>query len=248
MVGTAPDDRRGLRTPVDDAVAGERRGEAGSPDAFFVELALYLVTALGVQLMTFEDMTLRAAHGESRLESAQGEFRDMVTTDPLTGCKNRRFFDESSRASSPARRYASAVALPGHRPVQGDQRHARPREGTTACARVAAFSGPYVREADYVFRWGGDEFLVLIACDEEEARRKGGASGDVRKSSTAAALAAGRGFEHRRVPPESREIMPLVKLADKRMYADKRGPAARLSLEERLDDNAERDRGGPRRG
>mgnify|MGYP003352980516 CR=1 FL=1 len=27
------------------------------------------------------------------------------------------------------------------------------------------------RQADYVFRWGGDEFLVLITCGAEEARR-----------------------------------------------------------------------------
>ena len=37
-------------------------------EAFLVELALYLVTALGMQLMTFEDMTceLRRANTQTR--------------------------------------------------------------------------------------------------------------------------------------------------------------------------------------
>ena len=37
---------------------------------------------------------------------------------------------------------------------------------------VARFLKRHIREADYVFRWGGDEFLVLITCTEDEARRK----------------------------------------------------------------------------
>ena len=37
---------------------------------------------------------------------------------------------------------------------------------------VARFLKRHIREADYVFRWGGDEFLVLITCSAEEARRK----------------------------------------------------------------------------
>ena len=37
---------------------------------------------------------------------------------------------------------------------------------------VAAFLLRNIREADYVFRWGGDEFLVLISCGEQEALRR----------------------------------------------------------------------------
>ena len=54
----------------------------------------YLVSALGMQLMTFEDMTFELRRTNRRLESAQGKLRRMVITDPLTGCRNRRFFDE----------------------------------------------------------------------------------------------------------------------------------------------------------
>ena len=38
---------------------------------------------------------------------------------------------------------------------------------------VAGFLRRHVREADYLFRWGGDEFLVLMSCNLEQAMQKG---------------------------------------------------------------------------
>ena len=44
--------------------------------------------------MTFEDMTSELRRTNRRLQTAQNKLRRMVITDPLTGCRNRRFFDE----------------------------------------------------------------------------------------------------------------------------------------------------------
>jgi len=55
---------------------------------------VFLVGALGQQLMAFEDMTYELRLTNTRLETAQAELREMVITDPLTGTRNRRFFDE----------------------------------------------------------------------------------------------------------------------------------------------------------
>ena len=77
-----------------------------------MSLALYLVTALGMQLMTFEDMTYELRLTNRRLESAQGELRQLVTTDALTGCRNRRFFDEViGREMQRHRRYDIPLSL-----------------------------------------------------------------------------------------------------------------------------------------
>ena len=38
---------------------------------------------------------------------------------------------------------------------------------------VSRFLKRHIREADYVFRYGGDEFLVLITCTAAEARAQG---------------------------------------------------------------------------
>ena len=46
-------------------------------------------------------------------------------------------------------------------------------EGDRVLQRVAAFLVRNVREADYVFRWGGDEFLILISCRAGGSRAQG---------------------------------------------------------------------------
>ena len=102
----------------------------------------------------------------------------MVITDPLTGCRNRRFFDEIiGRELQRHRRYGIPLSLLF---VDIDRFKAVNDSSATKRAidvlrEVAAFLLANIREADYVFRWGGDEFLVLLSCNEHEARRRGAA-------------------------------------------------------------------------
>ena len=194
----------------------------------FVSLALYLVTALGMQLMTFEDMTYELRLTNKRLESAQSELRQLVTTDPLTGCRNRRFFDEIiGREIERHRRYHIPLSLlfvdvDRFKAINDTLGH---ETGDRVLQRVAVFLVRNVREADYVFRWGGDEFLILISCREEEAVRK---AYDLQKafaeSSEAASLPGRRRPQHRlrrSAAATATDIMAIVKIADERMYVDK---------------------------
>jgi diguanylate cyclase (GGDEF)-like protein len=200
----------------DDVIAGR---------AIFVTLVLYLVTALGMQAMTFEDMTYELRRTNKRLESAQDELRQMVTTDPLTGCRNRRFFDEIiGREVNRHRRYDIPMSLlfidvDKFKAVNDMLGH---EAGDRVLQHVAAFLVRKVREADYVFRWGGDEFLILLACREQEALRKGAElkEGFARET---APLPTGVGLSIGCVElgPDD-DVYALVKVADERMYADKR--------------------------
>ncbi len=73
---------------------------------------MILVTALGMQLMTFEDMTYELRRTNRRLESAQSDLRQLVITDTLTGCRNRRFFQEViERELQRHRRYATPLSI-----------------------------------------------------------------------------------------------------------------------------------------
>jgi len=202
--------------------------DAGVRTATFFTLGLYLVAALGMQLMTFEDMTYELRVTNRDLEAAQAELRDLVTTDALTGCRNRRFFDEViGRELERHRRYNIPLSLlfadvNRFKAINDTLGH---EAGDHVLQQVAAFILRRVREADYVFRWGGDEFVVLISCGEEEALRKGAdLQAAFAKSSKAAALPQGVGLSIgvTEIPPETRDIMPLVKEADERMYADKK--------------------------
>ena len=77
-----------------------------------ISAVLYLITAGGMQLMTFEDMTNEFRRTNRRLEYAQDKLRGLVTTDPLTGCRNRRFFDEIiGRELKRHRRYGIPLSL-----------------------------------------------------------------------------------------------------------------------------------------
>jgi diguanylate cyclase (GGDEF)-like protein len=89
---------------------------------------------------------------------------------------------------------------------------------------VARFLKRHIREADYVFRYGGDEFLVLITCSGDEAKRKGIAlKAAFEAALDAANLPPGIGLSVgcTEVPEGTTDLAPLVRMADERMYADK---------------------------
>ncbi len=200
----------------------------GVTNALFFSLVLYLIAALGMQLMTFEDMTWELRRTNRRLEAAQGKLRRMVITDPLTGCRNRRFFDEIiGRELQRHRRYGIPMSVlfvdvDRFKAVNDTLGH---DAGDRVLREVAAFLLSNIREADYVFRWGGDEFLILLSCGEEEARRRGAAlQSDFARSSEAATLPIGVGLSigSAEVTSETDDVMALIKIADERMYENKR--------------------------
>jgi diguanylate cyclase (GGDEF)-like protein len=196
--------------------------------SFVLSLVLYLVAALGMQLMTFEDMTWELRRTNRRLEAAQGKLRRMVITDSLTGCRNRRFFDEViGRELQRHRRYGIPMSVlfvdvDRFKAVNDTLGH---DVGDRVLREVASFLLSNIREADYVFRWGGDEFLILLSCGEDEGRRRGTAlQVDFARYSTAATLPSGVGLSIgcAEISAETDDVMALIKLADERMYENKR--------------------------
>jgi diguanylate cyclase (GGDEF)-like protein len=194
----------------------------------WLTLILYLVAALGMQLMTFEDMTWELRRTNRRLETAQGKLRRMVITDALTGCRNRRFFDEIiGREIQRHRRYGIPMSvlfvdIDRFKAINDTLGH---DAGDRVLRQVAAFLLHNIREADYVFRWGGDEFLILLSCAEEEAQRRGVAlQAAFARSPEAAALPAGVGLSigTAEIMEEAHDVMSLIRLADERMYENKR--------------------------
>ena len=205
---------------------------SGATKSLLISAVLYLITAGGMQLMTFEDMTYELRRTNRRLEHAQGRLRRMVITDPLTGCRNRRFFDEIiGRELQRHRRYGIPLSLlfvdiDRFKTINDTFGH---DVGDDVLKHVASFLLANIREADYVFRWGGDEFLVLISCPEAEARKRGAAleiaftgSPDVRAMPAEVRLSIGCA----EVRDDAADVMSLVKVADGRMYENKRQAAS----------------------
>jgi diguanylate cyclase (GGDEF)-like protein len=206
---------------------GLPQGMAAS-GSLMIMLVIFLLTALGMQLMTFEDMTYELRHTNSRLEAAQSKLKEAAITDALTGMRNRRFFDEIIRRELQRHsRYKTPLSI-----VFIDVDHFKAindtlghETGDRVLREVASFLLRHIREADYVFRWGGDEFLVLISCGEEEALRRGRELQEAfAKSPQVARLPKGIALSIGcvEVPPDTDDIMPHIQAADERMYLDKK--------------------------
>jgi diguanylate cyclase (GGDEF)-like protein len=204
---------------------------------YFVNVMLGVLAAIGIHLFVFEDMTYELRVINRRLEAAREELVEAAITDLLTGCHNRRFLERvQGRELKRHERFHLPLSLlfidvNRFKAINDTLGH---DTGDRVLQYVARFLKRHIREADYIFRWGGDEFLVLITCTEEEARRKAATL----KTAFAAApeaedLPAGMGLSvgSVQVPPGTADLLPLISEADARMYKDKgRSTGSRVAV------------------
>ncbi|MPY66390.1 sensor domain-containing diguanylate cyclase [Deinococcus sp. SDU3-2] len=108
-----------------------------------------------------------ALHAAALLrETAQrARIEEAARTDVLTGLPNRRAFTESlARQVAAARRYGQALSLlvldvSNFKTINDGLGHAA---GDEALVQIGAAVAGALRTGDEVFRWGGDEFAVLL--------------------------------------------------------------------------------------
>jgi len=138
-------------------------------------IVLSIVSALGMHLLVFEDMTDEIRRTNLALAAANEEVKRLAITDPLTGCYNRRFFDEIGRRELERhRRYGrplSVMFVDLNRFKYLNDRFGHDT-GDQVLRTLGALLQRQVRHSDYVIRWGGDEFLLLLACTAEEGAVK----------------------------------------------------------------------------
>jgi diguanylate cyclase (GGDEF)-like protein len=202
-------------------------GTQAAADLFFVTVALVVLAAVGIHLLVFEDMNYELRMTNRRLETAREELLLAATTDPLTGCHNRRFLEQvMDRELQRHARFGLPLSLlfidvDRFKAINDTLGH---DAGDRVLKYVAGFLTRHIREADYVFRWGGDEFLVLITCVGDEAARKAAA---LKKAFDAVPEAVDLPPGIRlsvgsvEVPSGATDLLPLVSEADARMYQDK---------------------------
>ncbi len=108
-----------------------------------------------------------------QLRAAREKLEAMARVDPLTASLNRHAFYsmvEGNRTTEGAAGCVAIVDLDALKPVNDTFGHAA---GDAAIRAVARAIRQVVRADDLVFRWGGDEFLVvLFGMSEEEAHRR----------------------------------------------------------------------------
>lgn len=118
--------------------------------------------------------TRRLERRTRELEAAVAEktlqLREASLTDPLTGLRNRRFFDEVAEAEAAAAVRAVRAGEPDGGLVvllvdldgfkQINDRHGH-QEGDRVLQEAAVRLGRVARGSDHLFRWGGEEFLLV---------------------------------------------------------------------------------------
>ena len=126
----------------------------------YIDLAISaLITGIALLLTT-----LTISRYQRRLE-------EMATTDKLTGLANRQAFGvlipqamrESARAGTPL--VAIMLDIDHFKAVNDRHGHAA---GDAVLAHLARVIRGSLRSSDYVFRWGGEEFLVIVKSPLED--------------------------------------------------------------------------------
>lgn len=187
----------------------------------------YAIVALGMHLLVFEDTTKELREANRRLESAREELRDLALTDALTGAYNRRFFDEiigrelerHKRSGEPLT--VVFIDVNKFKVVNDEHGHT---VGDALLRDVSEFLRRKLRETDYVFRWGGDEFLVLMSCPAiEAARRMAALKGEYEAAPLVTALGGGVGLTIgcAEAPAGTKDIEAVIAAADAEMYQRK---------------------------
>jgi diguanylate cyclase (GGDEF)-like protein len=191
------------------------------------DLVVSMFVALGMQLLVFEDMTDELRRTNRELAFANREVKNLAITDPLTGCHNRRFFEEIERREIQRhRRYGAPLSI-----VFTDVDHFKRfndtmghETGDRILTTIGAFLRRQVRESDYVIRWGGDEFLLLLTCGYGEAQRKAAElKVAFERERVAGSLPDGLGLSIgvASAPVDADSLAQTIREADGRMYQDK---------------------------
>lgn len=202
-----------------------------SPQIFNSLLGLNVVlnvfVALGMHVFVFEDMTAELRRANAQLAQANEEIRRIAGTDALTGCHNRLAFDEIERREIHRhRRYGVPLSV-----IFADVDHFKllndtlgHDRGDQTLRQIGALLRRHVRETDYVIRWGGDEFVLLLACHEPEARAK---AEELKLALESEALSAemtvqvGLSTGVAEVARDAASVTDAIRAADDRMYMEK---------------------------
>jgi diguanylate cyclase (GGDEF)-like protein len=192
-----------------------------------VNVVLNVFVALGMHVFVFEDMTDELRRANTQLGQANEEIRRIAGTDALTGCHNRMAFDDIERREIQRhRRYGVPISV-----IFVDVNHFKRLNDTLGHDRgdetlrqIGAMLRRHVRETDYVIRWGGDEFVLLLACHEPEARTKAEelkAAIETEGLSTAMRVPLGLSTGVAEVARDATSVTDAIRMADNRMYMEK---------------------------
>jgi diguanylate cyclase (GGDEF)-like protein len=144
--------------------------------AYFLEMFLEMTIGVGIIILLFEASQGQLQEEMQRLVESDSAAKEMGIRDRLTGLYNRHYFNDVIRRElARSRRHGSGLSVllidvDRFKEINDVRGH---QVGDEVLQFVANYLTACVRESDLVFRWGGDEFLVLLThSDEASAAQK----------------------------------------------------------------------------
>jgi diguanylate cyclase (GGDEF)-like protein len=144
--------------------------------AYFLEMFLEMTIGVGIIILLFEASQLQLQEEMQRLVESDSQAKEMGIRDRLTGLYNRHYFNDVIRRElARSRRHGTALSVllvdvDRFKEINDVRGH---QVGDEVLQFVANYLTACLRESDLVFRWGGDEFLILLShSDEASAAQK----------------------------------------------------------------------------
>jgi diguanylate cyclase (GGDEF)-like protein len=127
----------------------------------FFDLILQMLLGYGMVVLLLEDVSRDSEDARHQLALAHDRLKQVSLYDPLTGALNRRAYHEGAGLESLGGRFGTALMLDmdNLKVVNDTGGHAA---GDELLRRLAETLRRCVRPLDRVYRWGGDEFLLLF--------------------------------------------------------------------------------------
>jgi diguanylate cyclase (GGDEF)-like protein len=137
----------------------------------FYDLFLEMLFGIGLIIWAMEDTEARLATIHARAMDDTERSRRRAQIDPLTEAYNRFFLDEIRPSLARGESGGSIVLIDvdGLKTINDREGH---EEGDKAIWTVAAAIKKLVRGDDFLIRWGGDEFLVILPGMDEDLAKK----------------------------------------------------------------------------
>lgn len=219
MLATDPDDdafRSGITIPIGSEAVFQVVSK--EPEAFTSDDTDMLEMLAGHLTGTIERITL------------ERKLRNLAIHDPLTGAFNRNFFQIAiNREKLRAKRYNSTIGflmvdVDNFKKINDLFGH---QTGDRILKKVASFLAGAIRETDFLIRYGGDEFLLILIETGQTASLVGQrllSSSQLAETTTriiGSPVTLSIGYSHWN-PESGISIQETLVEADKRMYLHKR--------------------------
>ena len=185
----------------------------------YIDAVVQTVLAYGMALVVMEQATRESQLAHAELEVAHHALRKAAYEDSLTGCYNRHAFAEGIGLEDGGDPEATIVALDvdNLKAVNDTLGH---EAGDALIAHLALALRGGLRPVDALYRWGGDEFLVVfpglgLDATRQRVEQALAAAPSLAVGGVILPVRASAGF----VPLRSRgELMAAIRNADRAMY------------------------------